>query len=252
MTDREKSLRKNGVRMVVRHKNPGIGPVDHKEHGTPGPVGGERSEISQMAGTSFRDCIGKHGHLIPKEGTRFHLKNRLFLTIMKKKIESASPPGDLRSSDPCPLQTRNKSMVQKEAGHIIGPMGVEHDGHALSFNRYGGIPGLSRLPPLLPHNIDAFTRQEKFLKSTRVGQKGIDKAAAFFATNRESIETGDKASSRRSVEEYRLGQKPVIPRWSLQLSNHPVLICQLISSNGFCEGRPARVESLQSTSIGAY
>jgi len=91
-------------------------------------------------------------------------------------------------------------MLQKMAGHVIGPMGVEHYGQTFSFNGYSRVPGFSELDPILLHEIDPTARDEKLGKSPWIRKEGSDNTPSALASNQESIRPVSKIRDPDSIE----------------------------------------------------
>jgi len=145
-----------------------------------------------MTGSSFRDRIRKHGYLIAHQGARFNFQENSLSVLFEKKIETAPPDLNLRFDDSGPFQARDFSPLDKVACHIIGPMGVEHDGQVFSFHGDDGIEGLP-LPVLSSFNqVNRAPREQKFLKPAGVRKKGGDSLVSQLASNEEAIGPANK------------------------------------------------------------
>ncbi len=140
-----------------------------------------------MASPSFCDCIGEHGHLISKKGTGFYLDKYLFSPLLQQKVKTTASHSDFRRLDLGPFEARDLPAVQKIVGHMVGPMGMEHDGETLSFHGNGRVSGFSRLDSSLFDEIRATAWKEEFDQSTGIRKKGPDSAPPTLASNQESI-----------------------------------------------------------------
>ncbi len=128
VANREEGMGKSRICMIIGHEDAGVRPVNNKKNGTEGATVSKGRQFSQMSRASLSHGIWKHGHTFSKKRAGFYLEKNSFRPSLQEEVKAASTGLDFRRFDSSSLETGNLSMLEKVAGHVIGPMGVEHYG----------------------------------------------------------------------------------------------------------------------------
>ena len=78
-------------------------------------------------------------------------------------------------------------MAQEIVGHVVGPMGVEHDGEAFPFHSYDGVSCFPRGCHPVSDQVQPTTRKEQLHESARIRKESVDQASPAPAMDQEPI-----------------------------------------------------------------
>ena len=148
--------------------------MDDEEDGGGLPFFGERRKLFQVPRSPIGDRIGKHGHPFADEGAGLDLEVELPAPFVEKKVEPAPPDGHLGPHNPRSFKPRHPAPLEKGPGHVVVPVGVEHDGTAFPLHCHDGVTVLPLLEvPFLRH-VDGPAGEEKLMEPSGVGEKGAE------------------------------------------------------------------------------
>lgn len=153
-----------------------------------------------MSGSSFCDRVREHGHAVSKKGARFYFEKNPPLPPLQEKVKTASSHADLRGLYPRSLKTRDPSMVQEIVGHIIGSMGMEHDGETISLHSHHSVRGFPGPNSVFPDEIETTPWQEKLQESPRIRKESMDNTSPALTSDQKPIRTAEKIRRLRSFE----------------------------------------------------
>jgi hypothetical protein len=121
--------------------------------------------------------------------------------VRQEEIEPAPAHLAFRSSNPGAFEARNPILFDQVAGHIIRPVGMEHDRVSAPFNGDRGVSGLARRAVILPDHVDGSAWKEKLLQSARIRKIDPDGAALEFAADQEPIRPVQEGGHLRVQED---------------------------------------------------